>query len=224
MLKRVAVVVTLLGLVAGLIVATSPGSSALAERETASTSVAAARGPVVGERCRRAGKHVYRLIDVKNNVNVAYARSVVLEPGGVKRVIRNVRKDMDLRASFNVSSGGEVGAKGLSKLLAKAELRFSAEFVGFAKVYTSRTTTVKQRIKNTASTNKQFIAFKATREYGGKYKDFFCTQHPVMTHPEWVLRSRGTWRTHKALESGTIRCGAGTPTEITEVVARRHCG
>ncbi|PWN04528.1 hypothetical protein DJ010_02540 [Nocardioides silvaticus] len=224
MLKRVAVVVTLLGLVAGLTVATSPGSSAVADREATIAVDTAARGPVLGERCRNAGKHVYRLIGVKDQVKVAYARSVVLEPGGVKRVIRNVRKDMDLRATINTSAGGELGAKGLSKLLAKAEIRFSAEFVGFAKVYTSRTTTVKQRIKNTASTNKEFIAFKATREYGGKYKDFFCTKHPVMRHPEWVLYSNGTWRTHKALESGTIRCGAGTPTEITAVVSNRHCG
>lgn len=224
MLKRVAVVVTLLGLVAGLTVATPPGSAAVAERELPSASVVATRGPVVGARCRNAGKHVYQLLDTRNNVNVAYAKSVVLSPGETRGTVRNVRKDMQLSAYLRLSSGVELGAKGLSKLLAKAEARFDSEFVGFAKVYRSETTTVRRRLHNPTSSNKEFIAYKATRDYGGKYKDYFCQKHPVMEHPEWTLRSRGTWRTHEALEVGTIRCGAGTPTAITEVVARRHCG
>ena len=224
MLKRVAVVVTLLGLVAGLVVATSSGSSAVADRGTVSTSVGAARGPVVGERCRNAGKHVYQLIDTKNAVKVAYARSVVLSPGETRRSVRNVRKDMHLAAQVKASEGIELGAKGLSKLLVKAETRFSVDFVAFGTYYKSETTKVRRRIHNPTGSNKEFIAFKATREYGGKYKDYFCQKHPVMDHPEWTLRSRGSWHTHHALESGTIRCGAGTPTEITKVVANRHCG
>jgi hypothetical protein len=190
----------------------------------AAASERTAQRPVVGARCKKAGKTVFTLRNVRHEIRVAYARSFVLSPNETWGKVRNVRKDMTLEGRYEATGGGELGAKGLSKLVLKVELELHTKVEGFVKRYTSSTVTVKRRVHNTAKRNKQFIAYKATHDYRGRYTQWFCTKHPVMTHPEWTIRSKGNWRTHEPLEVGTIRCGAGTPTAITKFVARRHCG
>lgn len=221
MIRRTAVLTLVAPLVASLSLL-APAQAAPADE--AVEVAAAAKDPAPGQRCRETGKIVMNVRDIRHAVKVAYARSFVLSPGESWRKVRHVRKDEDVSSSYAVSGGFELQGKGLTKLLGKVEAEIGVATEGFSKTYTSTETTVNRRVQNPTRKNKEFVAYKGTHDYRGKYMQLFCAQHPVMSHPEWTIRSQGAWRTHRPLEEGTIRCGAGAPNELTRYVARRHCG
>jgi hypothetical protein len=221
--RRTSVLTALLALVAGTLLLVGPGP--VAASAPAAAGQAAQSGPVPGERCRIAGKKVFKLRDIRHSIRVAYARSFVLSPDERLRIVRHVRKDQTVSSHQEVTGGGQLEFKGLvKKLLATVEARVDVQVVDFETTYTSKTTTVRKSAHNITKKNRQFIAYKGTHQYKGKFKLFHCTKHPVMTHPEWTLRSSGKWRSHRPLEVGTIRCGAGYPTAVSKFVASRHCG
>lgn len=224
MARRFAVLAAVLPLVAASLLLIGPTSAGATGSSASAGERTSQRAPVVGARCKKAGKTVFKLRGIRHEIRVGYARTFVLSPSETWRKVRHVRKDMTISGRVKASGGGELGAKGISKLLIKAEVELHTSLEAFAKRYTSSETTVKRRVHNPTKRNKQFVAYKATHDYRGKYKQFFCTKHPVMTHPEWTLRSQGRWRSHEPLEVGTLRCGAGTPGAIATFVARRHCG
>lgn len=222
MIRRIAVRAAVWPLVAATLVLINPGPSVASD--PAATERTAQRGPVVGERCRRPGKIVFQVRDVRHDIRAAYARSFVLSPGEKWEIVRKVRRDQRVSSYTEATAGGEVAASKLGKLLAKVEITVDASLVDFNTTYTRKLTTVRKQAHNTTNQNRQFIAYKGTHNYRGRYKQFHCTKHPVMTRPEWTLRSKGIWRAHRPLEVGTIRCGAGYPSAVSKFVARRHCG
>jgi len=222
MIRRLATFCALLPLVASLLLVSRPASAQPANLPAADQT--AEGKPVVGARCRDAGKMVFVVRGIRHDIRSAYARDFVLSPSETWNIVRRVRKDMTLSGHLEASAGGELGTKGISKLLAKLEIEVHASLEVFGKVYIKKMTTVHKRAHNPTKRNREFIAYKGTHNYRGKYTQFFCTKHPVMTHPEWTIRSKGNWRTHQPLEIGTIRCGAGYPTAVSKFVAGRHCG
>ena len=222
MIRRFAVLSAVLPLV-GTLLLIGPGPVSASAPPSADETTQS--DPVPGDRCRKAGKKVFKLRGIRHDIRVAYARSFVLSPDERLNSVRRVRKDQTVSSHEEVTGGAQLELKGLAKkLLATIEGEVRVDLVDFERKYTSKTTTVRKSAHNTTNKNRQFIAYKGTHNYKGKFKLFHCTQHPVMTHPEWTLRSYGTWRSHRPLEEGTIRCGAGYPSAVSKVVAQRHCG
>jgi SpoU rRNA methylase family enzyme len=223
MIRRFAVSAAVLPLLAGTLLLIGPTA---ASASAPSISAQAAQGdPVLGKRCRKAGKKVLTVRDIRESIKIAYGRSFVLEPGGTLERVRKVRKDQTVSSDERITGGVSGGIKGLAKkLVGSIEAELHVAVVNFDTTYTSRTTTVHKRAHNPTKRNRQFVAYKGTHNYKGKFRLYHCSQHPVMRHPEWTLRSYGVWRTHRPLEEGTIRCGAGYPSAVSKVAAARHCG
>lgn len=183
------------------------------------TASQAADGPM---RCYSPGKTVWKVHHVSHAVKVGYAKRFYLSPGERVRTIRHVERDMFIKARARFSGGGSIGASGLGKLLAKAEVHVNASLMVFGSYNKASSVTVDRTVVNNTSRNRKFVAFKATQQYRGRFTQRFC-QHVPSSYSQWKI-DRGTWRTHKSFESGTLRCGAGAPGAVARVVTARHCG
>src|SRR5687768_1471758 len=105
MFRRTAVPTLVAALVASLSLlapahAAPPSDEGAAASTTASTTASTAKAPVVGKRCRDAGKFVYEVRDVRRALKVAYARSFVLSPSETLRRVRHVSKDETVSSSY----------------------------------------------------------------------------------------------------------------------------
>jgi len=176
-----------------------------------------------GERCRDAGRVTFKIRDVRHAIKVGYAKRFYLSPGERVTTIRNVTRDMTVRARYRVSGGGTLGASGAARLLVRAEIRVNASLVAFGSYNKATDVTIRRTVVNDSSRNRKFVAFQATHQYRGRYTRFHCQKHPLQTYPTWVSRGTGEWRSHQSFESGTLRCGAGYPGAVAKFVGRRHC-
>lgn len=188
-------------------------------------SAPASAAPQAGARCYKPGKTVFTVSGLTTHAKVGYAKPYYLSPGETVTTVRRVKRDMTLRSKVKAKYGGELGLSGLSKLLARAEVKGETKLEVFTYVNTVTKVSVKRKVHNGTRRNKKYVAFKASLGYSGKYRRYICLRQSHMSkHPEWIHNGSGTWRTIAPLEDGNLRCGAGAPGRVAKYVLSRWCG
>ena len=154
---------------------------------------------------------------------LTHVKQFSMSPGGKRTETKTVTHSTTLRAKVTYNSTMNIGATGLTKVIASASAKVNMGLAASGKHTTTKSVKITDVIVNKTGKNKAYVFFAGQTVVKGKFRYYFCEQSGGQDR-RWTVRYvPGKWTSYGVAGQGAVRCGAGSQTSLQKLALKVGC-
>lgn len=164
----------------------------------------------------------YKVVVKSKKPVLTHVQQFSMSPGGKRKETKKVARSTTLRAKVSYNSSAEVGATGLTKVIASASAKVNMSLAASGQHTTTKSKKVTDTIVNRTGKNKAYVFFAGQTRAKGTFRYYYCHK---ARHPDaWTIYYRpGKWTSFAVPGEGAVRCGAGSQTALQKRALKVGC-